>query len=58
MKTYLFLFVLAAFIRSFSAHDVEGAFTMQEIVPDIVKMAPKKLLYVSVFITVKKMPEE
>lgn len=48
MRTHLLLFVLAAFIRSFSAHDVGGAFVEHEIVPDIVKAAPKKMIYVSV----------
>lgn len=49
MKTYLFLSVFVALMHSYSAHDVEGAFAKEEIVPEIVKMAPKKLLYVSVF---------
>lgn len=49
MKIYLFLLILVAFMHSFSAHDVEDAFLEQEIAPEIVKTAPKKIAYVSVF---------
>lgn len=51
MKIYLVLLILAASIHSFSAHDVEGAFLKEGIVPEIVKAAPKQIVYVSLRIS-------
>lgn len=51
MKAYLFLFIMAALIQSFSASSeyIAEAFLKNEIVPDVVKAAPKKIIYVSFF---------
>lgn len=49
MKIYLFLLSLTAFIHTFmaSSEHIEEVFLKNEIVPDIVNAAPKKVVYVS-----------
>lgn len=48
MKTPLILVIMTALCESYTPAEVEKAFTDNEIVPDTLDVAPKKILNVSI----------